>query len=479
MSASEDGDPDRLLANQMDDALQQFASSFVETTRDYIFVRPEDHLLILRPNRIHFLNPTATDMLHTLYNQQPLNVSALVSQTAARYGVTEAQVTQDLDQLLHSLSMILENKTYCAPSVQITPFRSHQRKYPVLSEIAVTYRCQNRCFFCYASSPERGRIVPEMTTDDIKRVLDIILDDARVPTVSFTGGEPTVRADLPELIAYADGRGMRSNLITNGIRCADRPYVELLSRAGLKSAQVSVEAGDAAIHDAVVANPGAFEPTMAGVHNLKSAGIHTHTNTTINSQNRHALPSLIERLADMGQEYLSMNMVIRTGGAVGSPDIGYSEIGDLVLALKEQAEQRGMRFVWYSPVPYCLFNPAAHGLGSQSCSAADGLLSIAPDGQVLPCSSFEKGIGNLLEEGFAAIWNRRTARYWRNKEFLPPGCTDCELAEICCGACPLYWDEQGGFTEINAHLKNTTAWERLAWQVKRRLLGRVRGVGVT
>ena len=136
-----------------------------------------------------------------------------------------------------------------------------------------------------------------------------------------------------------------------------------------------------------------------------------------------------------------------------------------------------MRFVWYSPVPYCLFNPVAHGLGSQSCSAAEGLLSVAPDGQVLPCSSFEQGIGNLVQEDFDAIWNRRTARYWRDKEFLPPGCQDCDMVDICCGACPLYWDEQGSFAEITPHLRETSAWERLAWRLKRRYVGQVTGVG--
>jgi radical SAM protein with 4Fe4S-binding SPASM domain len=462
----------------MDDKLQQFAASFVESTREYVFIRPEDHLLILRPNRVHYLNATATAMLHALYNQEPVDVAALVSRMAARYRVPEPRLVEDLDRLLRSLSLILEGKTNCAPAVRAIPFGTHLRKYPVLSEIALTYRCQNRCFFCYASSPGRGRTVPEMTTRQVKVILDKIVDQARVPTVSFTGGEPTVRADLPELIAYAKSRELRTNLITNGIKCAEEDYVACLAEAGLNSAQVSLEAGDAAIHDQVVSHPGAFERTLQGVRNLKAVGIHTHTNTTINARNRHALPALIDLLAEMGQEYLSMNMVIRTGEAVGVPDVRYEMIGQVVLGLKERAEANGMRFVWYSPVPLCLFNAAAHGLGSQGCAAVDGLLSIAPDGQVLPCSSFEEGIGNLLSEDFTAIWNRREARYWRNKEFLPPGCKGCDLAELCCGACPLYWDEQDSFAEIAPYLRDTPAWERLVWNMKRRFLGRVTGVGV-
>ena len=79
----------------MDEQLQDFAASFVESTRDYVFIRPEDNLLILRPNRVHNLNATATAMLHTLYNQEQVDVAGLVSQAAARYRVPEPQVAQD------------------------------------------------------------------------------------------------------------------------------------------------------------------------------------------------------------------------------------------------------------------------------------------------------------------------------------------------------------------------------------------------
>jgi radical SAM protein with 4Fe4S-binding SPASM domain len=458
--------------------LQDMASEFITSTRDYVFVRPQDQLLILRPNKIRHLNRSATEMLTSLYAQETPDVNAVIHDTAAKYDVPQAQVEADLERLLRSLALVLQDREGAAPAVRKTPFGSHIRELPVLSEIALTYRCQNRCTFCYASAPDRGQQVQEMTTTQVKKILDTIVDDARVPTVSFTGGEPTLRPDLPDLIAHAKTRQLRTNLITNGVRCGANGYVGKLAAVGLDSAQVSLEAADPAIHDRVVGRRGAWQRTVQGIRNLKAAGIHVHTNTTINSLNRDYLLHLVDFLAEMDQPYLSMNMVIRTGDAVGSMEIGYQEIRDLVLPLKERANQRGMRLVWYSPVPLCLFNPVAHGLGSQSCSAADGLLSIAPDGSVLPCSSFEQGVGNLLHEPFQAIWNRRTARYWRRKEFLPPGCRDCHLADLCCGACPLYWDERGSFSEIADHLAPTSGLSRALWQAKRRWLGRVGGVGV-
>lgn len=459
--------------------LQQYAAQFIASTRDYVFVRPEDRLLILRPNKIHHLNRTATDMLYTLYTADTPDVADVVRETASRYGVPESQVEADLDRLLKSLALMLQDREGAAPSVRKTPFGSHIRELPVLSEIALTYRCQNRCTFCYASAPDRGPQVSEMTTEEVKSVLDAIVDNARVPTISFTGGEPTLRPDLPDLIAYAKTRNMRTNLITNGLRCGANGYVDSLALAGLDSAQVSLEAASPEVHNAIVGHPGAWQRTVSGIRALKAASIHVHTNTTINSLNRDHLRDLVDFLAEMEQPYLSMNMVIRTGDAVGSMEIGYHEIGDIVVPLKERAQEHGMRFVWYSPVPLCLFNPVANGLGSQSCSAADGLLSIAPDGSVLPCSSFEQGVGNLLHEPFDLVWNRRTTKYWRHKEFLPPGCWNCEVSDLCCGACPLYWDERGDFSEIANHLSSVSSLSKMVWQAKRRWLGQVRGVGVS
>ncbi len=469
----------------MNERLQQHAESFVASTRDNVFIRPDDRLLILRPNQVHHLNATACEMLAALYAAERVDVAALVRDFSARYQVPPQQIESDLEALLESLQWMLQGKPGRGSAVRRTPFGSHAIKFPVLSEIALTYRCNNRCTFCYASAPDRGHDVPEMSTADVERVIDHIVTQAKVPTISFTGGEPTLRRDLPALIAHAKGLNMRVNLITNGIRCADERFVHQLQEAGLNSAQVSLEAADAAVHNRVVGNPHAFDKTVQGIKNLKAAGIHTHTNTTINRYNRDHLKALIDFLANLKQEYLSMNMVIRTGGAIkdqaeqagGDSEIGYKEIGDLVLSLKQHAESRGMRFVWYSPVPYCLFNPAQHGLGSQSCAAADGLLSINPAGDVLPCSSFEQGIGNLLHQEFNAIWQTRTAKYWRRKEFLPPECRGCDLANLCCGACPLYWDAVGDFQEIrNAAPHRATSLERMVWRTKRNWIGHAKGV---
>ena len=472
--------------------LQAYAQQFVASTREYVHIRREDRLLILRPNKTHHLNPTACDLLTTLYAQAEVDVEGVVHEVAGSYAVAPELVAADLGELLQSLERLLNGDPGRASRVRFTPFNSHEIRYPVLSEIALTYRCTHRCAFCYADARARGSRRTEMATEQVRVVIDRIRDEAKVPTISFTGGEPTVRSDLPELIAYARGKGMRVNLITNGFKCARPEYVARLAEAGLHSAQVSLEAASRDIHDAITGRPGSFARTVQGVRNLRAAGIHTHTNTTICPDNRHCLVELVDFVADeLRHDYLSLNVVIRTGTAVAqqgpSATVDYSEVGEIVEPVITRARERGVRLVWYSPVPLCIFNPIVAGLGSNSCAAADGLLSVAPNGEVLPCSSFERGLGNLLHQPFARVWNTRTARYWRRKEFLPPVCAECELQRICCGACPLYWDEVGGFEELVAaqgsrptpRVGRTRRWWREAtWRLKRRAIGRLRGVGL-
>lgn len=207
---------------------------------------------------------------------------------------------------------------------------------------------------------------------------------------------------------------------------------------------------------------------------MKSMGIHTHINTTICKDNIDSI-TLLPRFAkeELGLEYQSMNMVIRTGHTYDNPDeIGYTEVAKVLPDLKAAAEKAGIKLVWYSPMPFCIFNTIAAGIGGTTCAACDGLLSIAPNGDVLPCSSFSDGIGNLLTQSFDQVWWNRQALYFRKKEFLPPVCVDCEHAKLCQGACPLYWDNVGSFCEI----KKSTKLQDLFWNMKRRMIGKSKPV---
>ncbi|MBD3308871.1 radical SAM protein, partial [candidate division KSB3 bacterium] len=283
----------------------------------------------------------------------------------------------------------------------------------------------------------------------IQKVLWKLFHQAKVPSVSFTGGEPTLLAALPALIRYAKALGMRVNLITNGTLITPRMAQELADH-GLDSAQVSLEGVTAATHDAIVNVPGAYTRTVAAVKHLKQAGILTHTNTTLTRKNLHEcalFPQFVREAFD--NDKFSMNLMIPTGnGAIHKGlMVTYREIGPHLEQILAASERQGVEFLWYSPVPMCLFNSIIYGLGNKGCSACDGLISIGANGDVLPCAAYDDPVGNLLQQDFASIWHSPSAHTYREKGYAHPQCRACEHFSICNGACPLYW-RHAGFDEL-------------------------------
>lgn len=425
-----------------------WVDEFIANVRPWIFVREEDRLLIKRPNEAQKLNRTGTLILKSLLDGATIDqVLDAVGEHPERLG----QVALFLGEVRRSLEGELdENRPSCA--VEVRPFRIPFSRLPVLSEVAVTYRCNLRCSFCYAgcnctTNPAGdGR---EMTAAEIEQVLDKIRWQAKVPSVSFTGGEPTLRPELPGLIRHAKQLELRVNLITNGT-LVDAPMARRLARAGLDSAQVSLEGVDAATHDGITGCGGSFERSVAAVGHLAAAGVRVHTNTTLcrsNLEQSARMPGFVrERL---GAERFSMNLTVPTGSAAehGGLEVRYRELAPHLDAIAAASKSAGVEFMWYSPTPLCIFNPVARGLGNKGCAACDGLLSVAANGQVLPCASYDEPVGSLLEEDVTTIWRSRRARQHRHKFLAHPSCRECEDFHVCNGACPLYWRRMG-FDEL-------------------------------
>lgn len=422
--------------------------------RPRLRVRPEDELLILVPNTPVKVNGTALRILGAMVEK-----GLGVREVLAREGDSPGR-RRDLHAFFTDLASWLSGTLGEGEgrlAVVREPFRGDFCRYPLLSEVALTYRCNLSCAFCYAGCAAAG--LPRgwsedrtLSDGDVCRVLDKIAGDARCPSVSFTGGEPTVRPALSRFVAHAKGLGLAVNLISNGQLLNARRVGELAG-AGLDSAQLSLEGPSAEVHDRLVGREGAFERLWAAVGHLRQAGVRVHTNTTVNRRNLAHLEALVDEVAARGMDRLTMNLVIPCGTAggplEGSPDsdltVPYAEAGKAVLRARGRAEERGLELIWYSPLPLCLFNTVAHGLGNRGCAAADGLLHVNPAGEVLPCSSFHHGesLGNLLHQPFEEIWGSRAARFFRDKRMMPPGCEACPDAEVCQGACVLYWREKG------------------------------------
>jgi len=421
---------------------------FINRIRPYVFVRTTDNIIIKRPNQAQRLNSQGARILKTLLDGT--STRRLLDDIGRDSGKAR-DIQLFMLEVKHFMEGTLDEACH-SEGLEVRPFEMRFAELPILSEVAITYRCNLRCTFCYAGCNCTTNPVGderEMMTAEIKEVLRKMYEEAEVPSVSFTGGEATLREDLPELVTYANDLGMRVNLITNGTRISDA-YARQLAAAGLSSAQVSLEGVTAQTHERITTVRHSFRRTVAAVHNLKSAGIPVHTNTTINRDNLSecaAMPAFVS--GELKNDKFSMNLMIPIGTAVLNRQLAvrYSDLSPVLLEILAQSKRHGVEFMWYSPTPMCMFNPIIHGLGNKGCSACDGLLSVGANGDVIPCASYNESVGNIIEGNVLDVWRSDRAESFRDKFLAHPECHDCENFRICNGACPLYWRVMG-FDEL-------------------------------
>ena len=278
---------------------------FVAETREALFVRRVDSLLMIRPDRTMSINRTAVDILEALYADPPRATRSVLRDLAPRLRVDADRLLQDVEALIGAVAAVLREDWSPRQGLTHGGFDRSMIGYPTIAEIALTYGCQAKCTFCYASSPYRGDERPPMTTDEVKAVMRRVAHEAHVPSLSFTGGEATLRDDLAELITYGRSLGLRINLISNGLRLADADLAARLVDAGLSSAQISLEAADPDLHDQIVGVPGGHGKLVAGVRNLRRLGIHVHTNSTLCAANLDHAEEIVAFVYDeLGGEQL-------------------------------------------------------------------------------------------------------------------------------------------------------------------------------
>lgn len=306
---------------------------------------------------------------------------------------------------------------------------------PPRMDLALTYNCNNNCYFCYTGGPRK---VLELSTSDWKRIINKLWESG-IPQIVFTGGEPTLRTDLVELVEHS--KEFVTGLVTNGRKLATQAAG--LNRAELDYVQVSLESHLPEIHDRMVGVKGAWKETRDGISEALKNNLEVVTNTTLTRDNLAYFPDLIRAGAELGLKLMACNTLICSGrGTCRQEDSGvsYDELKTVLSRAVEIGQRVGIKLEWYSPTCYKKLNPLEFGFGVKACSAAQYNMTIEPDGSVIPCQSWYRDkLGNILINTWSEIWGHPVAVGFRNKEYLKwrKECAGCEYLQQCNGGCPL------------------------------------------
>lgn len=404
--------------------------------RIHLRIEPDGRgLLLVNASRAYQLNPTAARMAYLALKKVPLQQALKTLQNW--YHAPRQTLTEDYTQISTRIDLLTEPGEHC-PLCELDlettmPFQSAPFA-PYRMDLALTYRCNNECAHCYNARP---RQFPELSTTEWKRILDLLWQIG-IPHIVFTGGEPTLRADLPELIAHAEQNGQITGVNTNGRRLKDPAFVHALVQAGLDHIQITLESHDPQIHDAMVCARGAWEETVQGIRNALASPLYVMTNTTLLTHNSPTLDQTLSFLAELGVPTIGLNALIYSGkGAAVGTGLSEASLPTLLQTARARVAQTGQRLIWYTPTRYCEFDPVLLDLGVKGCTAALYAMCIEPDGAVLPCQSYYQPLGYLPNDPWEGIWNHPLAVSLRERRNLPAACQECSILEMCGGGCPL------------------------------------------
>ena len=365
----------------------------------------------------------------------------------------------------------------------------------------ITRACNLKCVHCYESAGARDP--DELTTEQAIRGIDI-LADAGVLILAFSGGEPTIRPGILQLIKHSSDRGMFTAVATNALLFAQRKKVKEFKKAGLQFAQISLDGYRPETHDSFRGVRGAFEKTVNGIKNCVAEDLFVEMATTATQHNIKEIPALIDFAAKLGVDWFMLYNFIPTGRGLDivDSDLTPDERENILklcwnrmksarvdvlstapqyarIAQEVETNPQGLQNDTYV-VPTHFYNPRLSGQLRQladfigGCGAGRFYICLEPNGDIYPCVFFPHveatKVGNLFKDDFEQIW-RQSKLFWdiRDKDKLKENCGSCQY-RYTCGGCRAR--AYSYFNDILAPdpgcVLNKEAWQRVVLNTKTR-----------
>ncbi len=334
-------------------------------------------ILIINAATVLHLNPTAAEFaFHMIKGTPPEQVA---KEIAKRYRISVAEANKDYLDFHERVQTAIHipdlDPTTYLDFERVTP-HSKDLTAPLRLDCALTYRLPAGTQAEYAPTK---RVDRELTTGEWKIIMDMAWA-VGIPHITFTGGEPTLRDDLPALIAHAEKVGQVTGLLTDGLKLADKEYLHTLLQTGL----------DHLLFILQPENPDSWK----ALETILAEDLFTTVHLTVTPWNVKKSGETLEKLAGLKVKSLSL---------------GASEpsLHEALQVLRNQAANLGLTLRWDMPVPYSAENPVSHETIEDEVPSGAGKawLYVEPDGDVLPTQGEADHIlGNFLRDPWEKIY---------------------------------------------------------------------------
>ena len=331
-------------------------------------------LLIFNASTVLQLNPTAAEYaFHFIKGTSPEEAAEQISK---RYRVDKKIALADFSNFADQIQTLIST-----PDLDPASFLNFERAAPhsadstLRLDCAITYRLPEHTS---AEHAPVKRVERELTTEEWQIIIDKAWQ-AGIPHIIFTGGEATLREDLPQLIAHAEKNGQVCGLLTDGLKLADKDYLELLLQTGLD-------------HIMLVLQPS--EPrSWKAIETIVPQDIFLTVHLTLNKENASDAKDIMEKIANLAVENISLSA-------------SNSDLLDEMLELQSVANSLRLTIRWDLPVPYSASHPMSIEIQDDEVPAGAGKtwMYVEPDGDVLPAQGeADKVLGNFLRDDWESI----------------------------------------------------------------------------
>ena len=314
---------------------------------------------------------------------------------------------------------------------------AHKMKAPHRMDLMVSsmskdgkWNCNQKCLHCYAAGQETAE-VKELSTDEWKKIIDKC-KEVCIPQITFTGGEPTRRDDLIELIDYS--KWFITRLNTNGVLLTN-DYCKKLYEASLDCVQITFYSSNPEEHNKLIGAEN-FNKTVQGIKNAIKNNLPISINTPLCSINKRYVDTL-KFLHDLGIKYVTCSGLIMTGNATKKASkntaLSEKELCKILKAAKKYTDENLMEISFTSPGWIENEQLKELELDIPTCGACLSNMAIAPNGEVVPCQSWlgsDAGMGNMLTDSWDSIWNSKKCKKIRKYSTSSTG--KCPLKEGRC-----------------------------------------------
>jgi radical SAM protein with 4Fe4S-binding SPASM domain len=306
----------------------------------------------------------------------------------------------------------------------------------------VTTACNLRCRHCHATSSTASP--DELDTKEGFRLLEQVAGLPGFQMLAFSGGEPLVRGDIDDLLAYSKKQGLVNVIATNGT-LIDYPRAMDLKKLGVKGVAVSFDSTNPAIHNHIRQNPRAFDLAMRGIEACRRSGMVVQLNYTAMKENIGTLPEVVRFAHEIYADILLCYQLVPMGrgGAIGTSALSPDDNRELMRTLRT-LQRDAVTIVepvagpqYWSHLlrrdhtgPKVLIRKSPfHG-----CAAGWGLIYVKPQGEVWPCPFVPVSGGNIRITALKDI-HQKSAIFMQlsQRDNLKGKCGKCENRYICGG----------------------------------------------